>query len=548
MPRRRKYKFSIEGKPLYPHLKLTRERFPRILATRIIANDDAEYFGAFLNRSNARLLVDLVNRVFRLRTCELDIDGSFNYPCAMYFKRRCMAPCVGELCGEAEYAEMVSLLRLFLLNDRPLLQTVLAMKISEASESLDFELAVKWRDILRTIEEFWADTRHAVWVDGLSDTFIAKYDEGLLDIFLISQKGQRVLGERIFTFKDVDENEIGEAIRDVIEQCYRVHAPKEIRVSNDFEGRSALSKTLSAKFGRKVPVVLLTEKNRKVSTDFALYRSSTDQDIKRLFTPPSAKEIGAELKKIFRLPKIPKRICAVDVSHISGQSQVAASVGWSGGNEPACAGYDFYDGVSETAAVASFVADHFSDSAANDLILIDGGPSQINAVTAKNPSVKAMFVAAVKPPGQHDAISHFLTSDGGRVEFDAASQAMLLLQRLRDDAHDFANQIHRDTRDFAAFYELAEVLPSLNEADRQRLLKSFGSYTRVAKADPRDFAPVIGAVKASLAADDLANFALGKNPRARPLVVPIRFQEENGAADDLRPIEAFNRTPKKRPK
>lgn len=67
---------------------MTRERFPRILVTRIIAGDDAEYFGAFLNRSNARLLVDFLNRTFRLRSCEIDIDGSFNYPCTMFYKRR----------------------------------------------------------------------------------------------------------------------------------------------------------------------------------------------------------------------------------------------------------------------------------------------------------------------------------------------------------------------------------------------------------------------------------------------------------------------------
>ena len=134
MPKRSKHKFSIAGKPLYPHIKLTREPFPRVLATRIIADDDAEYFGAFLNRTNARMLLDFLNRTFRLRSCDIEVDGSFNYPCTMHYKRRCIAPCVRDLANSEDYEEIVGLVRLFLLNDRPLFRSVLSSRIADASD------------------------------------------------------------------------------------------------------------------------------------------------------------------------------------------------------------------------------------------------------------------------------------------------------------------------------------------------------------------------------------------------------------------------------
>ena len=194
MPKKSRFKFSLQGKPLYPHLKLTRERFPRLLATRLIVNDDAEYFGAFLNRTNARLLIDFLNRTFKLRSCDIPIDGSFNYPCTMYYKRRCLAPCVEDLIDKSSYGEIVGLVRLFLGNERSLLHDLLSARIRISSRALD-RSASKWHGILDAVEQYWTDTRHAVGLDGTSDTFYARESNNWTDIFLISQKGRRILAK-----------------------------------------------------------------------------------------------------------------------------------------------------------------------------------------------------------------------------------------------------------------------------------------------------------------------------------------------------------------
>src|SRR5690606_16329843 len=110
------------------------------------------YFGAFLNRTNTRLMLDMMTRAFRLRACDIEIDGSFPVPCTQYFRRRCMAPCVASLCSESEYAGMVEIVRLFLAGDRTAFRRSVSERIDAASAALEFEDAAFWRDMLDEAE------------------------------------------------------------------------------------------------------------------------------------------------------------------------------------------------------------------------------------------------------------------------------------------------------------------------------------------------------------------------------------------------------------
>jgi excinuclease UvrABC nuclease subunit len=131
------------------------EKFPRILATRRIEDDGAEYFGAFLTKTAVRILMGFLNRKFRLRTCDIPIDGSFSVPCTQYYHRRCIAPCVESLCDRENYLEIVQLVRLFLSNRRRELVEDLTSRMDAAAGQLDFETAAYWRDLIKSIEKFW---------------------------------------------------------------------------------------------------------------------------------------------------------------------------------------------------------------------------------------------------------------------------------------------------------------------------------------------------------------------------------------------------------
>ena len=152
------------GANRYPHIKITKEEYPRALATRRIENDSADYFGAFLPKTAARILIDFLNRTFRLRTCDIPIDGNFLVPCTQYFRRRCVAPCVESVCSKDEYLSLVQLVRLFLSNDREQCVAYITMIIAEHSKREEFEQAARYRDIISTIDRFWNEPRRKVWL------------------------------------------------------------------------------------------------------------------------------------------------------------------------------------------------------------------------------------------------------------------------------------------------------------------------------------------------------------------------------------------------
>jgi excinuclease ABC subunit C len=539
--KRRRYKFSLAGKPLYPHIKITPEKFPRLLATRLIENDGAEYFGAFLNRTNARLLIDFLNRVFRLRSCDIAIDGSFNYPCTQYYKRRCIAPCTKDLCTEPEYNERVEWARMFLANDRAGLAWALQTRIAAASKDLDFETAARLRDLLNEIEAYWKDESRGVWVDRTTDTFHVRNNDGIIDILLVTQRGRRILGERVFTFKG-DTSEEAQAISDVIRQFYVVHAPKEVRVSIELPDRIELQRTLSAIAGRKVPIRLVKESDRRVATQTAITRSSAELDIARLDPKPTPKKLLAELRKVLSLDRAVRSITAIDVSHISGTDVVAAAVTWESGKFlPSEYVYRSYE-ASELASIAALAAERVTHRlGSGELLLIDGGAPQLRAVMKAIGQSNVRIAAAVKPPKRHSEISHFLREDGTRIENDPSVRAFQLLKNIRDEVHAFANAVHRDVRDFAEFYQLAAIIPSISESSRQELVKALGSQAKVLAASDDRLAVILGHERAAAVRADIINFNADKSIKILPLVVPTRLQEPGTAADDLRPIERRSR-------
>ena len=488
MPKQRKYNFSIEGEPLYPYVKLTAERFPRFLSTRLVdLSDGAEYFGPFLTRSAARILIDFLNRTFRLRSCTIAVDGTFEMPCTQYFTKRCLAPCVAEICGRDAYLEIADLAKLFLRNERERFESRVVGMIENASTILDFERAAYFRDILESVRNFWTTKRRDVWLDDAVDTFLIEYDADLIKVFIVTTRKARMLGSRVFVFQAFDDTDAREVLADVIEQFYPVNAPREIRVPFDYEKRHELAHTLSDRLGRQVRIVARGEKPEKVTALLALARTKLSVELEKLRRLVTTAQIKRELKRLFNLKKLPSRIEAFDAAHISGSFATAAMSVWQEG-ELVAEEYrqKLSDETGEIATLRKFIFERISESRSKlpELILVDGGRSQLNAaMTALNESQNETIdlISAVKPKGRHEEISHFLTANGLKIDFDYSSPAMRLLKVLRDEAHDLANAAHGQSRDMAHFYTAAGV---------------------------------------------------------KPLIVPIRYDDPNGKAGDLRPIKA----------
>lgn len=523
----------------YPHLKLTKETFPRLLATRRLAADGSEYFGAFLGRTSVRIMIDFLNRIFRLRSCDIIIDGSFSVPCTQYFSRRCTGPCCVSLCSESEYERQADLPRLFLRNDRDGFRSEIRRRIESLSSNLEFEKAAELRDIFEQVGAFWQNPRRRVWLDDTVDTY--RFGTGVErgKLFLISRRGRRILGSHIFEGGEGGGNA---SLSLVLGAMYRFYAPREIRVPDDFESRRELSRRLSERFGREIKIKVAPENSLGVSEKRALQKSRNELALKRIGSSRSFFEPAKRLQEIFRLPVTPRLIEAYDAAHISATGFVAARIvhDISAGRT---AGFEYRQSAAENepSALADLALRRYSADPAPraDLILVDGGKPQLNSVVRALENVKKRhfsIISAVKPPSRHSEISHFLTENGDRIEFDPSDGGHRLLLAIRDEVHELANSVHRLSRDMAAFYEPAEILPSLDEAARRSLLARSGSIRRIIELSNQQIDQIFESSAAKAVIRDIENYRAGKYRRVPPLIVPTRFDEPDGDGEDLRPI------------
>jgi excinuclease ABC subunit C len=483
----RKRAFPRDLSP-YPHIVVIREAYPRFLATRNLDNEGVDYFGAFLTKTAVRILIDFLNRTFRLRSCDIDLDGNLPVPCTQYFKKRCLAPCVRAICSKEDHAEAAEGLRIFLRNDRVGFKDYVNGAIDQHSEKLEFERAAFWRDVITQVEAFWQNPRLSVWLNHAVDTYHVEEREGETYIFLATTRGRYALGKHVFTSDDAVSELPG-----LMDQLYRYYAPREIRVNMDFPGKRELANRLSKRFARDVSIVLTGPDRITQSARRAFKTSGFDVELDSTKEQIGGADVTAGLQRLLDWKRAPQSIEAVDVSHISGTGVVGAASVWRDGSfVKNDYGFELFESVGETSAIGAFISDRYEHRPAPDLVLIDGGKSQLNAAVraAVRSKKKPAFLSAVKPLGKHSQVSHFLTEAGGQIEFDPGNASHLLLQVLRDEAHELANYVHGEIRDARHFYE------------------STGT---------------------------------------EPLVVPIRFTTNDGTANDLRPIVTKNR-PNDKPK
>lgn len=538
-----KNKFSLEDQRLYPHFKLTPERFPRLLATRRIDADGAEYFGAFLPETGVRFLIDFLNKTFRLRTCEIEIDGSFDVPCTQFYRKRCVAPCVATLCNETEYAARVALVRLFLERNSAALETIYRQKIDAAAESFEFERAAELRDEWLEIEKTLSAKDWNFWLADAVDTFEIGETENEFLVYLVTMRGRKTLGKRTFAFEKTGRRE--EILPAILPDFYLFHAPKEIRVSDDFAERFMIADGLSNKFGRRIKIVVIKESAPKVMTNRALGRTRYEHEFRRISREKSFGEIQNELQTMFGLPEKTVRIEGFDVAHISGSDFTAAKSVWENGKFLGRE-YAFWlsDAESELETMRQFIEFRFARGAENfpQLVLIDGGRAHLQAALKgleNLPDRKFAVVSAVKPPQRHGEIAYFLTESGEQVIFDGERAAHRVLQNLRDEAHNLSNEIHRQRREMSHFYELAAALPSLAESERREILKRAGSIKNLLKLNEKELENSFSPAKTKAVLRDLENYRNGRAPKIEPLIVPLRYVDENGDAQDLLPLSSY---------
>jgi len=537
------FNYKLKDDKSYPHLKLTvNEPFPKCVITRRIQNDGALYFGPFLPASMARRTIDLINRTFQLRTCDIEIDGKAPRPCLEYHIKRCLGPCVKGLCTPEEYQEAVRDVRMLLEGRNTELANKLEARMLHASDGMRYELAAKYRDLRKTVIKLSEQQKMATTSESDIDIF-GYYREGKrLALQLFTMRDGDIVGRREFFWEDLPEEDFNPAefLSEVLSQYYSAaesgtgvppaidrHAqdaratsfmPREIHLPIDFADRELLERALSERKGRRVHILAPQRGEKRDMIDLVEKNAKLAFEQRFRVLKPDMKRVLEEMQETLELPRFPARIESFDVSHIQGSENVAGMVVCENGkmnrNEYRKFKIRWTEGANDFASMHEAVLRRYrrlrdEEKSLPDLILIDGGKSQLNAAAEamRELDLEAVpMIGVVKPPLHHNQVAYLLVKgrEDEPVYLDSYSPVLRLIQMVRDETHRYAVTYHRKRRELRDFTSELSAIPGVGEKRKTRLLRHFGSIHKISEASVVELAPFVGRKTAAEIIDHFA--------------------------------------------
>jgi len=498
-----RYNVNLKDDKSFPYLKLTvNEPYPRIFIARRIKQDGALYFGPFLPASYARQSLRLINRYFKLRTCNLPIDGTLPRPCLDYQMKRCLGPCVEGLCSKEQYDRAVEDVKLLLSGRTDTLIRELEQRMSQASEDLRYEAAAMYRDwiaMVRSISE-----RQKMILEGQDDTDLFGYcQEGKqLAMAVFAMRAGRIVGRREFYWEDLLSFDPSDFFSAALKQYYLqdTFTPKEILIPADIEDAESLEAWLSERKGNRVHIRSPKRGLKAGLLDLVMRNANMSFETRFRIIKPRGEELLRPLQEVLGLDALPRRIEAFDISHTQGADTVASMVVCDNGEMKSSAYRKFkiesVKGPDDFASMREVVHRHYENVLEKDgermpdLVLVDGGKGQLSAAVEALSDL-GMENQAVAAIAKKEEVL-FLAGREEPIVLPRESPVLHLIQTLRDEAHRFAVSYHRKRLELRDHASELEGVPGIGEVRKKVLLRAFGSLERIRKARFEELAPYVG--------------------------------------------------------
>ena len=532
--RRPKYNILLRDDKNYPYLQLTTtESFPRVLVARRVEKDGDFYAGPFLPAKLARRTMGLAHRLFGIRSCNEVITGRRGRPCLEYDIKRCIAPCVADICTEERYGVAVTNTKLLLEGRNDELLETLRDRMADASEGERFEEAAQMRDALRTVQTL-RDRQQKVATSQLGDrdVFGIKVGPSGGAIQVFAMRGGRVV-ERV----ELSTEPGGVAQRDdevlqaALQQFYEDRVPPaEINLPLEIEDAEPIEAWLSARAGRRVRVNVPRRGDKRALVDLATRNAELAYRTKFNETTAAHFDALESLRAALTLPAVPRRIECFDISTIQGSETVASMVVCEDGRMKKseyrkfrirglkAQGSGLREGLGPSAQSPEPLHDDFAamrevvqrryrkvmedGGPFPDLIVIDGGKGQLSAAYDALESIGLGNLVAVGLAKKEELLS--LRDRDEPVALLSNEPALLLLQRIRDEAHRFAVTFHRKARSMRDLRSELDSVPGIGPRRRRALLRAFGSLAGVRRATREELAAVVGPKGATAVIDYFA--------------------------------------------
>jgi excinuclease ABC subunit C len=516
------YNVRLADDKAYPYLKLTNEPFPKIVMTRKVARDGAKYFGPYPYHEPKLVgrTIRLIRRLFKLRTCNIEITHDLPRPCLDYYIGQCSAPCVAWGANAEQYAEQVQQAAHFLDGRHDALRKDLEAQMNAAAEALDFERAAALRDQLRGLEAL--QERQRIVSEGGEDRDILAVaqegDAGVVQIFLV--RGGRVTGQEHVMLQGTRGVPPAETLRAFLTQFYEATTtvPPEILVPEAIPDHEVIERWLGQRRrGGRVHIVQPQRGDRA-----RLVALARDNAALHLAQEAVRRGGGAgpgvhELQHLLRLETPPMRVECFDISNFQGGETVASMVVAEGGRVRPREYRRFKmktaEGPDDVAMMREVLARRFARAREEqdrldrdepirpkwavlpDIVLLDGGRTQLSAARDVLFEYNHMIPAIALAKGEELIYVEGLSEP---IALPKDSPALQLLQRLRDEAHRFANAYHQHLRGRRIVFSALDEIPGIGERRKRALIRHFGSVRSIRQATAAEIAAVegIGAVQA----------------------------------------------------
>ena len=445
-----KYNISLKDGKSYPLLRITNEPFPKIFKTRNRIDDGSLYFGPYPAAGLVDIYLDMVKELFPLRRCSGKLKKR-DYPCLYAHIGLCRAPCTGNVTQE-EYGEWINRIKEILVGDAESAAAFLKEKMEAASSEWNFEAAARYRNFLTAIAAV-TENREVMDYDPTSRDYFARETEGDLTVYCILQiRDGKLSGKELFRFRSVvDEHE---ALGQFFLQYYTETRlpPAEIYV-DDEEPQTAVEKALGEKCGRRTRIKPpSTDRDRRL---MKLARQNCSVDLDRHRTEKAPAEGLEALARIFSLPKLPQRIEGFDIAHLHGKYTTASLVSfWNG--RPDKKNYRHFNIKTLNGKIDDF--ESMREATARrymklvneglplpDIILIDGGLGQINAVYEILQALEIGEKITLLSLAKRDE-EIYRPHCSRPISLPKGDPALRILQNVRDEAHRFATSFNQELR------------------------------------------------------------------------------------------------------
>lgn len=516
---RPKYNTMLKDDKTYPYIKVTvGEDYPRVLFSRQMKKDHSRYFGPYTSAGAVKDTIELINKLYQLRTCNRNLlkDGEKDRACLNYHIKQCLAPCQGFISKE-EYREQVKKALDFLNGSYQDTLKDLERKMQQASENLEFEEAIRYRDLYNSVKQI-AVKQKMEGSDGEDKDIIAlaaDEQDAVVQVFFV--RGGKLIGREHFYMTHVSGIPRVQVLQDFVKQFYggTPFIPRELMLQEEIEDMDIIEQWLTKRRGSrvylKVPRIGSKEKLVELAAKNAMLVLSQDKErIKR----EEGRTIGAvkEIAGLLGLSEV-NRMEAFDISNISGFANVGSMVVYergkpkrsdyrkfkiktvSGPDDYACMKEvltrRFLHGMEERKELQEkdFENDLGSFSKFPDLLLMDGGKGQVNVTLQVLKELKLSIpVCGMVKDDNHNTRGLYYNNQ--EIEIDRGSEGFKLITRIQDEAHRFAIEYHRSLRSKAQVQSVLDEIPGVGPSRRKALMRRFKTIEEVKNADVETLAGV----------------------------------------------------------